>query len=537
MVLGCIALALLFVSRRASRSGHQDPGRPLVGLALIVAVGLALPPGPAALLHGPLGPQLGVGIPGDAIAHRSRVRATSTVKDSAAGRRSGASCPTRTPTSSSRSSARSSASSAPPWCSCSSGPSCWLGIRAATQAPDRFGALLAVGLVAVAGCRDADQRRRRGRGAAGHRHPPAVHLLRRLVARDHHGGGGRADQRGPSGRGRGRAPDRRAGWRPGEEPRQRRAQDARRPRGSRRASRRRGGVDPPAGRRPRSVSARRGTVIAGGGRAVASSPHCRSPARSCGGAGTRPTPSSSTGRGGGRRPPRGLRSNSPTRCCPDAGCGGACALRPGGPTPAPWWGLGVGLRPHLGSLSPGGRGGRHRGGLRGFPAGLAAGRHPGPARLREHRRRARGGQRAARALRRGQRRGVRRDGFQRTHVTGTPVRPDLASLDGTPEGRARSRKALDLPDDRQTVAAMGGSLGAACGSTAPCRELASAWPASGGRSVYQVTGRLGLQASRVPAEGAGAETATGCATASCPSRNARPICTRRQTCVGLAPAP
>ena len=48
----------------------------------------------------------------------------------------------------------------------------------------------------------------------------------------------------------------------------------------------------------------------------------------------------------------------------------------------------------------------------------------------------------------------------RAHVTGTPVRPELATLDRTPEGRAASRVALGLPPDRQTVACAGGSLGA-----------------------------------------------------------------------------
>ena len=71
----------------------------------------------------------------------------------------------------------------------------------------------------------------------------------------------------------------------------------------------------------------------------------------------------------------------------------------------------VGLRPRAGFLRlPAAAGGRHRRGLRELSRRSRSGRHPGPARLREHRRRARGGQRAARALRRGQRRGVRRDG-------------------------------------------------------------------------------------------------------------------------------
>ena len=90
----------------------------------------------------------------------------------------------------------------------------------------------------------------------------------------------------------------------------------------------------------------------------------------------------------------------------------------------------------------------------------------------------------------------------RAHVTGTPVRPELASLDRTPEGRARSRGALDLPGDRQTVAAVGGSLGALRINRA-VSELARAWAGSEGRAVYHVTGRRDYEAFARPAEGAG----------------------------------
>jgi UDP-N-acetylglucosamine:LPS N-acetylglucosamine transferase len=76
----------------------------------------------------------------------------------------------------------------------------------------------------------------------------------------------------------------------------------------------------------------------------------------------------------------------------------------------------------------------------------------------------------------------------RTHVTGTPVRPELASLDRTPEGRARSRAVLGLPPDRQTVASVGGSLGALRVNRAVA-ELAETWAACGDRALYQVTGR------------------------------------------------
>ena len=62
----------------------------------------------------------------------------------------------------------------------------------------------------------------------------------------------------------------------------------------------------------------------------------------------------------------------------------------------------------------------------------------------------------------------------REHVTGTPVRSELASLDRTMEGRARSRAALGLPPDRQTVATVGGSLGALRINRAVA-ELADTW--------------------------------------------------------------
>jgi UDP-N-acetylglucosamine:LPS N-acetylglucosamine transferase len=81
----------------------------------------------------------------------------------------------------------------------------------------------------------------------------------------------------------------------------------------------------------------------------------------------------------------------------------------------------------------------------------------------------------------------------RAHVTGTPVWPELATLDRTPEGRASSRKALGLPTDRQTVACAGGSLGARRVNRAVA-ELAAAWAAHGDRTVYHVSGRRDYEA-------------------------------------------
>jgi undecaprenyldiphospho-muramoylpentapeptide beta-N-acetylglucosaminyltransferase len=76
----------------------------------------------------------------------------------------------------------------------------------------------------------------------------------------------------------------------------------------------------------------------------------------------------------------------------------------------------------------------------------------------------------------------------RTHVTGTPVRRELADLDRSPAGQARGRAALGLPPGRRTVAAFGGSLGARRINRAVA-DLASKWADQGDRSLYHVTGR------------------------------------------------
>jgi len=79
-------------------------------------------------------------------------------------------------------------------------------------------------------------------------------------------------------------------------------------------------------------------------------------------------------------------------------------------------------------------------------------------------------------------------GLPRASVTGTPVRPEMRSLDRSPEGRARGRRSLGLPPHRQTIAAVGGSLGALRINRAVA-ELAQEWPGGEGRSLYHVTGR------------------------------------------------
>ena len=90
----------------------------------------------------------------------------------------------------------------------------------------------------------------------------------------------------------------------------------------------------------------------------------------------------------------------------------------------------------------------------------------------------------------------------RAHVTGTPVRPELASLDRTPGGQAHSREVLGLPGDRETVGAVGGSLGALRINRA-VSDLARAWKGTGGRAVYHVTGRRDYQSFAVAAGSVG----------------------------------
>ena len=81
----------------------------------------------------------------------------------------------------------------------------------------------------------------------------------------------------------------------------------------------------------------------------------------------------------------------------------------------------------------------------------------------------------------------------RAHVTGTPVRPELAPWSGRPRAGRASRVALGLPPDRQTVASVGGSLGARRINRAVA-ELAGAWAGRGERSLYHVTGRRDYEA-------------------------------------------
>ena len=77
----------------------------------------------------------------------------------------------------------------------------------------------------------------------------------------------------------------------------------------------------------------------------------------------------------------------------------------------------------------------------------------------------------------------------RAQVTGTPVRPELATLQRTPQGQAASRVSLGLPPDRQTVACAGGSLGARRVNRAVADLAEGPWAGCTDRAVYHVTGR------------------------------------------------
>jgi UDP-N-acetylglucosamine--N-acetylmuramyl-(pentapeptide) pyrophosphoryl-undecaprenol N-acetylglucosamine transferase len=76
----------------------------------------------------------------------------------------------------------------------------------------------------------------------------------------------------------------------------------------------------------------------------------------------------------------------------------------------------------------------------------------------------------------------------RAVVTGTPVRPELGALDRSPAGRRQAREMLGLPGERQTLAAVGGSLGARRINSAVA-DLAARWSDRRDLSVYHVAGR------------------------------------------------
>lgn len=92
-------------------------------------------------------------------------------------------------------------------------------------------------------------------------------------------------------------------------------------------------------------------------------------------------------------------------------------------------------------------------------------------------------------------------GLPRSHVTGTPVSPALATLDPTPADRAHSREVLGLPPDRVTVVSVGGSLGARRLNVAVA-AVAASWSPRSDRALYHVSGRRDYEAFALPEQSA-----------------------------------
>ncbi len=88
------------------------------------------------------------------------------------------------------------------------------------------------------------------------------------------------------------------------------------------------------------------------------------------------------------------------------------------------------------------------------------------------------------------------------NLTGTPVRPEMGQLDRSPVGRAAARSELDLPLERTTVAAFGGSLGALRINRAVA-DLAQRWEGREDTALYQVTGRRDYEQFAVDDRSAG----------------------------------
>ncbi|MHB1712213.1 MAG: UDP-N-acetylglucosamine--N-acetylmuramyl-(pentapeptide) pyrophosphoryl-undecaprenol N-acetylglucosamine transferase [Acidimicrobiales bacterium] len=76
----------------------------------------------------------------------------------------------------------------------------------------------------------------------------------------------------------------------------------------------------------------------------------------------------------------------------------------------------------------------------------------------------------------------------RSVVTGTPVRPEIARVGRSQDDRRNARRTLGLPENRLTVVAFGGSLGARR-INAAVEGLAERWSDREDRSIYHIVGR------------------------------------------------
>jgi undecaprenyldiphospho-muramoylpentapeptide beta-N-acetylglucosaminyltransferase len=105
----------------------------------------------------------------------------------------------------------------------------------------------------------------------------------------------------------------------------------------------------------------------------------------------------------------------------------------------------------------------------------------------------------------------------RAVVTGTPVRPEIATVDRSPDARASARQLLGLPVDRRVLVVFGGSLGARQINRA-VDGAAARWADRDDLAIYHIVGRRDWSAycddptvDRIPTTGgsASASAASG----------------------------
>ena len=115
----------------------------------------------------------------------------------------------------------------------------------------------------------------------------------------------------------------------------------------------------------------------------------------------------------------------------------------------------------------------------------------------ERRRRSRGGQRAARPLRRGQRRGLRGHPLPRAHVTGTPVRPELAAVDRVARRPGRGRRRSGCP--RTAPGGRVRRIARRPPDQPGGRRAVGRWAGRDDRALYHIVGRRDWARTATPA--------------------------------------